>query len=129
MKNEEVKEVMWLRDLLPSFVPNARIATFSYLSDWFTYKKGVKTKLRSLGNQLLNVLERDRQKWGVCFIEDSLGTSSNQTYCLQAQCQPIIFIGRGMGGLVIKRANIISQILGFMALADLLGHGTRKQST
>ncbi len=82
MENEEVKEVMWLRDLLPSFVPNARIATFSYPSDWFTYKKGVKTKLRSLGEQLLNVLERDRQNWGVCFIEDSIGISSNRTYCL-----------------------------------------------
>ena len=33
MENEEVKEVTWLRYLLPSFVPNARIATFSYPSD------------------------------------------------------------------------------------------------
>ncbi len=110
MENEGVKEVMWLRDLLPSFVPNARIATFSYPSDWFTYKKGVKTNLRSLGEQLLNVLERHRQKWGVCFIKDSL-------------------IGHSIGGLVIKQANIISQILGFMVLTDLLGLGARKQST
>lgn len=57
----EVEEVMWLRDLLPSFVPNARIATFSYLSDWYTYKKGVQTSIRELGEQLLMALHHDRQ--------------------------------------------------------------------
>ena len=51
---------MWLRDLLPDFVPTARIATFSYLSDWYTYKEGVKTSLRELGEQLLTALHHDR---------------------------------------------------------------------
>jgi len=54
-------EVMWLRDLLPSHVKNARIATFSYLSDWYTYARGVKTSLRELGEQLLNALQLRRQ--------------------------------------------------------------------
>ena len=57
----EVEEVMWLRDLLPNFVPNARIATFSYLSDWYTYKKGVQTSIRELGEQLLMALHHNRQ--------------------------------------------------------------------
>lgn len=58
-----VEEVMWLRDLLPKSVPNARIATFSYRSDWYTYQKGAKkTSLRELGEQLLTVLHLDRQK-------------------------------------------------------------------
>lgn len=69
MENKDVKEVMWLRDLLPSCVPSARIATFSYSSDWFTYKKGVKTSLRALGEQLLNSLELDRQKMTVSSSE------------------------------------------------------------
>lgn len=56
------EEVMWLRDLLPKFVPNARIATFSYYSNWYTYKKGAKTSIRELGEQLLTVLHGDRQK-------------------------------------------------------------------
>lgn len=56
----EVQEVMWLRDLLPVFVPNARIATFSYRSDWYTYKKGYKTSIRELGEQLLTALHHDR---------------------------------------------------------------------
>ncbi len=49
MGSQEVKEVMWLKDLLPNHVPSARIATFSYLSDWYTYQKGVKTSLRRVG--------------------------------------------------------------------------------
>lgn len=62
MPNQVDKEVMWLRDLLPKHVSNARIATFSYLSDWFTYKKGVKTSIRELGGQLLTTLQHDRER-------------------------------------------------------------------
>ena len=58
--SDRVEEVMWLRDLLPDFVPNARIATFSYLSDWYTYRKGIKTSIRELGEQLLMALHHDR---------------------------------------------------------------------
>jgi hypothetical protein len=58
---------MWLRDLLPSYVESARIATFSYLSDWYTYRRGVQTSIRELGEQLLGVLHQDRQRIGVSF--------------------------------------------------------------
>ncbi len=67
MENQEVKEVMWLKDLLPNHVPNARIATFSYLSDWYTYQKGVKTSLRELGEQLLQELQHDWHRINVRF--------------------------------------------------------------
>ena len=50
-------EIMWLRDLLPRFLPNARIATYSYQSDW---RQDVKTNLRKCGQQLLNVLYQHR---------------------------------------------------------------------
>ncbi|KFZ04937.1 hypothetical protein V501_08833 [Pseudogymnoascus sp. VKM F-4519 (FW-2642)] len=54
--NEPV-EFMWPRDLLvPSFT-NARVATYSYKSG-----KGVKTTLRQLAEQFLNVLFQHRQK-------------------------------------------------------------------
>ncbi len=82
MDDEPVKEVMWLRDLLPSCLPCARIATFSYPSDWFTYKKGVKTSLRALGEQLLNALELDRQKMTVSSSEKIIFVTLNWTYCL-----------------------------------------------
>jgi hypothetical protein len=58
---------MWLKDLLPSYLGNARIATFSYLSDWYTYRKGVQTSIRELGEQLLNALYQNRLHIGVSF--------------------------------------------------------------
>lgn len=63
--SKTTEEVMWLRDLLPGHVKNARIATFSYLSDWYTYRKGVKTSLREIGGKLLNALQLDRLKLNV----------------------------------------------------------------
>ena len=48
---------MWLQDLLPNLVPNARIASYSYESDW---RQDVKTNLRKCGEQLLNVLHQNR---------------------------------------------------------------------
>lgn len=55
--NNATIEVMWPRDLLPRFLPNARIATYSYKSDW---RQDVKTNLRKCGEQLLNVLYQSR---------------------------------------------------------------------
>ncbi len=48
---------MWLQDLLPNLVPNARIASYSYKSDW---QQDVKTNLRTCGEQFLNVLHQNR---------------------------------------------------------------------
>ena len=50
-------EIMWLQDLLPNLIPNARIASYSYESDW---RQDVKTNLRKCGEQFLNVLYQDR---------------------------------------------------------------------
>ena len=54
----EAAETMWLRDFLPSFVPHAQIATYSYKSDW--RRAEVKTGLRKCGEQLLNVLHQNQ---------------------------------------------------------------------
>ncbi len=54
----DTAEVMWLRDLLPDLIPDARIATYSYESDW--QKVDVKTSIRKYGEQLLNVLHQNR---------------------------------------------------------------------
>lgn len=51
-------KILWLRDLLPDSIRNARIASYSYESDW--RKADVKTSLRKCGEQLLNVLHQDR---------------------------------------------------------------------
>ena len=53
----DTAEVMWLRDLLPDLIPNTRIMTYSYESDW---RADIKTSLRKCGEQLLNVLLQNR---------------------------------------------------------------------
>jgi hypothetical protein len=52
-------EVMWPRDLLVPSFQNARIATYSYKSDW--RDRNVKTSLRECAEQFLNVLFQHRQ--------------------------------------------------------------------
>ncbi|GAW21162.1 hypothetical protein ANO14919_106790 [Xylariales sp. No.14919] len=53
------QEVMWLRDLLPSELKNARIATYSYQSDW--RDPGVETTLRQCSEQFLNIIYQNRR--------------------------------------------------------------------
>ena len=57
----EEKRVIWLRDLLPDYIPEARIATYSYPSEWFRPRSSVRTSLRECGEQFLNVLKLNRQ--------------------------------------------------------------------
>ena len=63
--NDSSLEVMWLRDLLPRFLPNARIATYSYESDW---RQNIKTNIRECGQQLLNVLYQHRSSEKVSIL-------------------------------------------------------------
>jgi hypothetical protein len=58
------KDVMWPRDLLAPVFTNARIATYSYGSDW--RDRQVNTSLRECGQQLLEVLLQHRQSTDVC---------------------------------------------------------------
>lgn len=44
--NNVSTELMWLRDLLPQYLPSARIASSSYNSDW---RQDVKINFRKCG--------------------------------------------------------------------------------
>jgi hypothetical protein len=55
--------VMWIRDLLVPMFKDARIATYSYESDWTDPR--VKTSLPDCANQFLNILKQRRQRAGV----------------------------------------------------------------
>lgn len=70
----DAAETMWLRDLLPGLIPHARIATYSYESDW--RKAGVKTSLRQCGEQFLNVLHQHRSSENVSTAVTVLNTFS-----------------------------------------------------
>jgi hypothetical protein len=58
-KEDGSAECMWPRDLLVPLFTNARIATYSYKSDW--KDRDVKTSLRECAEQLLNILSQHRQ--------------------------------------------------------------------
>ena len=66
---------MWLRDLLPDVVPTARVATYSYESDW--RNADIKTSLRECGEQLLNVLLQNRSAEKVNFRHLLLVSTNN----------------------------------------------------
>jgi hypothetical protein len=52
-------EYMWIRDYLVPMFKDARIATYSYKSDW--KDRQVKTSLRECTEQFLNILKQHRQ--------------------------------------------------------------------
>ena len=96
---------MWLQDLLPNLVPNARIASYSYESDW---RQDVKTNLRKCGEQFLNVLHQNR----VGDVVGRFALNSILTNRTQERQRPLIIIGHSLGGLVVK------QVSGFVALRN-----------
>lgn len=58
-QEQSLREVMWPRDLLVPEFKSARVATYSYKSDW--RDRQVNTSLRECGQQLLEVLLQHRQ--------------------------------------------------------------------
>ncbi|KAF2499993.1 hypothetical protein BU16DRAFT_233539 [Lophium mytilinum] len=88
-KDEEVStaELMWPRDLLVPRFQNARIATYSYKSDW--KDRDVDTSLRKCAEQFLNVLFQHRQH-------------------AHERQRPLVLIGHSLGGLVIQQALVIA---------------------
>jgi hypothetical protein len=73
----KTEKVMWPRDLLVPTFTNARIATYSYRSDW--RDRQVNTSLRECGQQLLEVLCQHRQSASVRGRAPQY--SHNQTSC------------------------------------------------
>ena len=108
-RNNGSVEVMWLRDLLPRFLSNARIATYSYKSDW---RQDVKTNLRKCGEQLLKVLYQHRSSKKVSpliFARRSYMRLILNMTAQEAQ-RPLILIGHSLGGLVIKQVRFTSYL-------------------
>ncbi|KAM3067112.1 hypothetical protein ACMFMG_011668 [Clarireedia jacksonii] len=80
-------EVMWIRDLLVPMFKDARIATYSYKSDW--RDRAVKTSLRQCAEQFLNIVSQYRQQ-------------------TDEQKRPLVLIGHSLGCLVIQQALVIA---------------------
>ncbi|TVY32007.1 Protein SERAC1 [Lachnellula subtilissima] len=78
---------MWFRDLVVPGFKNARVATYSYKSDW--KDRAVKTSLRQCAEQFLNILSQHRQH-------------------ATERRRPLVLIGHSLGGLVIQQALILA---------------------
>ncbi|KAF8253065.1 hypothetical protein K440DRAFT_627253 [Wilcoxina mikolae CBS 423.85] len=93
---EDGRNVMWLRDLLPSDLPEARILTFEYDSKWMQTKRDdpAFVTLEDCGKRLLQSVIWDRTHK----YEDEM--------CKTMKRRPMILIGHSYGGLVIKSAMI-----------------------
>ncbi|TVY71301.1 Protein SERAC1, partial [Lachnellula suecica] len=81
--NDGPAECMWIRDCLVPMFKDARIATYSYKSDW--RDPDVKTNLRECANLFLNELLHYRQQ-------------ENERQ------RPIVLIGHSLGCVVIQQA-------------------------
>ena len=76
--------VMWLRDLLPTKLPNARVMTFQYDAGVFgSSAEGVRGNARKL----------------VALLRDSREDEEDG-----AEGRPIVFVGHSLGGIIIKQA-------------------------
>jgi len=80
------REVMWLKHLLPTVVPHARILKFNYDSKYLV--NAPRESLRSLGERLANTIHNLRAK------------EENTTN------RPIIFIGHSFGGIVVQEVGL-----------------------
>lgn len=80
---------LWLRDFLPSDIPNARIMTFGYDST-VAFGRSV-TKIEDTALELLNHLSAKRTRLAP-------GTPS----------KPIVFICHSLGGYVVKKALVLA---------------------
>ena len=89
-------EVMWPRDLLAPAFSNARVATYSYGSDW--RDRQVNTSLRECGQQLLEVLLQHRQ-------DESVRQCAPHLLRMLGRLQPFHCLTRTTGTTATARPN------------------------
>ena len=82
---------MWLRDLLPLDIPDARIMSWGYDGEAQTAKHFTRMMMYSHSDDLLSALYSLRQN-----------TKSNN--------RPIIFVCHSLGGLVVKEALLLASM-------------------
>ena len=98
---------LWLRDLLPLAIPNARIMVFGYDARVVDSRSiiGMMENANSLLTHLCN--HRNSRDLEVC---DSFHFHylSNPKVNFCEKTRPLIFIGHNLGGLIIKKVWLIA---------------------
>jgi hypothetical protein len=96
---------MWLYDLLPKDLPNARIMTYGYNSN--LAEDATTGRIRDFAKGLLNDLDNYRTK-EVCANAVTLSFfffSRPAKHIIQERERPIIYICHSLGGLVVKQVS------------------------
>jgi hypothetical protein len=83
-------QILWLRDLLPQLLPEARILTYGYKADAL-HSAGEGSSDRILPHALTLIADLYADRYGANAVE-----------------RPIIFICHGLGGILVKRALVSS---------------------
>ena len=96
---------MWLQDLLPKHMPNARIMTYGYNSDSDGENALLSTKgLNYAAAKLLEGLAEKRLDRQVNAMLSQYLPKIDSVQC-NNRC-PIIFIAHDLGGIVVKKVNL-----------------------
>ncbi|KAH7344301.1 hypothetical protein BKA66DRAFT_24702 [Pyrenochaeta sp. MPI-SDFR-AT-0127] len=93
---EDPQSVIWLQELLPHRLPNCRILTFGYRSDYL-----IKAPKRDIANCAQELL--------VALLNNRTGPCAGR---------PLIFLGHSFGGVVIKEA-LVKATLAARAFGDI----------
>lgn len=94
------KPKSWLEELLAQDIPNARIMTYSYMSDGTSYRYLVRNILYGRALDLVKELVTQRSRDG-------------------STRRPLFFIAHSLGGWIVKRALIISSEAAEVELKDI----------
>lgn len=90
---------MWLRDLLPSYIPSIRVFSFAYELEGALSP----VSLRLLAMSLLGELTEQRQLRNVGSHYRG-GRMADLTLALQDK-ESLVFVGHDIGGMIIKQVE------------------------
>ncbi|KAH0542624.1 hypothetical protein FGG08_003032 [Glutinoglossum americanum] len=97
-------EVCWPRDILKNDISDTRIITWGYDSGVLKVTKAAsQASIFSHAENLLNDISRSRNT--DVEVRAKLGTPYREAANSKQEKRPIIFVGHGLGGLVIKQAS------------------------